>query len=72
MLTMHVHRTVERLSDLCTIQVRLLETLPGFVPAIKTFLAQWQPNVAVFMVSTRMPLVALGLPPCQSSQVQSC
>ncbi|KAL0023326.1 hypothetical protein WJX77_007796 [Trebouxia sp. C0004] len=30
-------------------QVRLLETLPGFVPAIKIFLGQWQPNVAIFM-----------------------
>ncbi|KAL0055535.1 hypothetical protein WJX82_001629 [Trebouxia sp. C0006] len=38
-------------------QVRLLETLPGFVPAIKTFLAQWQPNVAVFMDPELQPAV---------------
>ena len=35
----------------CIVQVHLLETLPGFVPAIRTFLEQWQPNVAIFMVS---------------------
>lgn len=46
-------------ADLFATQVRLLETLPGFVPAIKTFLGQWQPNVAVFMVSTCTPIAAL-------------
>ncbi|KAL0040816.1 hypothetical protein WJX79_006404 [Trebouxia sp. C0005] len=38
-------------------QVRLLETLPGFVPAMKTFLGQWQPNVAVFMDPDLQPAV---------------
>lgn len=32
------------------LQVTLLETHPGFVSSIRTFLGQWQPNVAVFMV----------------------